>query len=813
MFAMACADGIGPQFGSMSVTVVTEGADLPTGPYSMVVDGKIVADVATNSLTGIPVIRTGRRTLRLDGLPPNCSGADEAVTVEVRPDAATDVTFRVSCVRSMGILEIATSTNGADQDVDGFRLVIDGVDYGGVPATGEILVEGVPAGARHIGLSNVAANCRGAVPVALSIAHGRTHAVAFVLQCAPSESSLRLTTSTTGLGRDPDGYVAHVNGRPYAVPVSGSVVIAGLPADRVVLTLDGVAENCSPRFPIFDRVLARGREELLQLDIRCESFTSAVDIITVTTGSNVDVDGYFVEIHRAPSDLYGPQLTVLPVAPNGVVRHGAMHAGTTAVLRLTGLQPNCRVLITNQRQLTLAENTVLPVRFDVVCVEAGQARVTVTAVGDGRDSDGYLVEAVGHLHVVPAIPNGSVVLPGLLPGDNRLRLVGLNPNCAVLTENPVTVSVVAGGTAEAAFTVSCVADPTALVTVNAQGSHRDPSGFQVVLQRGSNRRVIDIPPEGGGNLMDFLPETGEWTATLHGIAENCEVLPASATQQFSASFAGVSSVVFDVTCVAPSQLAFAMRPQTNWDIFTILSDGSGLANVTQHPGNDMQPTWSAQGRIAFASDRSGTFQVYAMESDGSNISQITHGGGSNHSPTWSPDGSRLAYVSDRNGVSQIFVINADGSQDALLTDAGPSVDPAWSPDGSHIAFALQIGGTFQLHIWYWEGVAVWYQGQLGATRYPSWTQDSQRISALTESCSYYYGCYEYLGITPLDGSGFSYVASSTKQSSWNRDGSRVAIANDCGPQVCTAISILRTGGSAPEPLLNGSPVSHPSWRR
>src|SRR5207244_13473243 len=57
---------------------------------------------------------------------------------------------------------------------------------------------------------------------------------------------LRVTTSTTGLNPDPDGYVVTVDGGPgQAIGINATVTFSGLAAGDHVVALGGVATNCS----------------------------------------------------------------------------------------------------------------------------------------------------------------------------------------------------------------------------------------------------------------------------------------------------------------------------------------------------------------------------------------------------------------------------------------------------------------------------------------------------------------------------------------------------------------------------------------
>jgi Tol biopolymer transport system component len=84
------------------------------------------------------------------------------------------------------------------------------------------------------------------------------------------------------------------------------------------------------------------------------------------------------------------------------------------------------------------------------------------------------------------------------------------------------------------------------------------------------------------------------------------------------------------------RIAFSNEVAGSIDIYSIAPDGSELQRLTDSPGRDIEPAWSADGRrIAFASNRGGAFgefDIYVMNADGSNETQITAVAGTDSAP-------------------------------------------------------------------------------------------------------------------------------------------------------------------------------------
>jgi Tol biopolymer transport system component len=129
------------------------------------------------------------------------------------------------------------------------------------------------------------------------------------------------------------------------------------------------------------------------------------------------------------------------------------------------------------------------------------------------------------------------------------------------------------------------------------------------------------------------------------------------------------------------------RGKVDYDLLTIGADGSGERTVSDAPGDDFQPSWSAKDRIAFVSDRDGDADVYTVSPGGEGLRKVTRNGLNDEFPNWSPDGKSLAFHRERDGNFDVYAMRASGDGVRRLTrNPAPEGFPAWSPDGRRIAF-------------------------------------------------------------------------------------------------------------------------------
>jgi len=170
-----------------------------------------------------------------------------------------------------------------------------------------------------------------------------------------------------------------------------------------------------------------------------------------------------------------------------------------------------------------------------------------------------------------------------------------------------------------------------------------------------------------------------------------------------------------------SRIAFGMKPRGATDpneseIYTIKPEGSGLRRLTNAPGDDSHPHWSADGtRIFFNSARATPdlkadwgrqwIDIYSMAADGREVRRHTHCENVCTYPVPSPDGRSVAHrrvtatlgqnwdLTPTMRNSEVFITPLDGSP-PINVSSSPAYDgwPMWSPDGRSLLFVSNRDG-------------------------------------------------------------------------------------------------------------------------
>ncbi len=162
---------------------------------------------------------------------------------------------------------------------------------------------------------------------------------------------------------------------------------------------------------------------------------------------------------------------------------------------------------------------------------------------------------------------------------------------------------------------------------------------------------------------------------------------------------------------------------SQYDLFTIRTDGTDLKPFLESPGYDAEATVSPKGdRIVFTSSRDGDLEIYTAAIDGTDVKRLTNSPGYDGGAVFSWDGKRIAWRAARpDGKTlardkelllkdlvkperlDLYVMDADGSNVKRLTDNGAAnFGPFWHPDGRRIIFCSNLheptGFNFELYL-------------------------------------------------------------------------------------------------------------------
>ncbi len=163
-----------------------------------------------------------------------------------------------------------------------------------------------------------------------------------------------------------------------------------------------------------------------------------------------------------------------------------------------------------------------------------------------------------------------------------------------------------------------------------------------------------------------------------------------------------------------SKIGFSSDRIGGGDRNIYIMDSNGLnpqrLNLPSKILNTETPRWSPDGQlIAFDGTETGSdYDIYVVYNDGSGLKKLVNNDYLDIEPSWSPDGSKIAFTSNRDGNREIYIINLDGTNEKRLTD-DPALDaqPSWSPDGKRIVFISdRVVGYNQLHVMNSDGSEV-----------------------------------------------------------------------------------------------------------
>jgi Tol biopolymer transport system component len=579
-FAVTCsAPGAGLQ-----VSSTTTGAALDPDGYAVLLDGSDRGTLAPTGSINVDGVAPGLHKVGLSGVAANCTVQGPNPQTVTMSDVTTNVSFAISCVEpsgSVGTLTVATTTSGGNTlDPDGYLFAIDGGASQPIPTNGLATVANLSVGTHSVLLSDLAINCdvRDTNPRSIEITAGATVTLNFITICSPVIGSIEVTTQTSGLNPDPDGYTLSIDaGSPQSIASNTTVTLEGIAPGTHTLTLAGIAGNCR-----------------LEGDNPREVNVPRRAVASVTFGVTCGVATPPIAFTSNAADL----LAVFVVNPDG-----------TGLTRLAdGLDPvwspdGSKILFAREfdlavmdadgsNQTALAQGTLLQYRWS----PDGRLIAYVAETARGQDF-------VYELWVMRADGGGKIRLaenatsPTWSPDGARIAY-----SSAFGTLDPHIRIIGADGAGDSRLTSP---------DLRAFEPAWSPDGSRIAFVTIGDKDIFLINPAGSGllNLTRGSSEDDDPTWS-----------PDGSMILFTTEHAG----------------------QPGSGIAVMNRDGTRRMDLTSNPESDFTPAWSPDGRrIVFVRSILGTdFEIYVMNADGSDLTNITNRPDAfDSSPNWGAQGS------------------------------------------------------------------------------------------------------------------------------------------------------------------------------
>lgn len=534
-FDVSCSSTVG----SIEVTITTTGEAIDADGYSVVLDGGVDTQlVDPNDVITFGGLAPGEHTLEVQNIADNCMvTSDNPVTADVTAGQTTQAAFDVTCEELTGDIQVNMMTTGDDPDPDGYLVSLDGGTGLSIGINGSRTFQDVVIGDHEVEIAGVAANCavQGSNPRTVTVNQDQITQANFSVECSSTTGQIEVTVTTTGEDLDPDGYTIDLDGiSSRSVAANGSTTFTGVEPGSHTLTLANAASNCTVTSsnPVNTNVTA-GSTSNVSFDVECTRLTGDIRVLTSSSGSPEDSNGYQVSVDGGAARAIGI---------NDQELFTDLQPGSHSVT-LSDVALQCTIDGSATRNVNVDADQETQVTFEVSCDPLeGDIQVNVSTTGEDTD-DGYVVRLDGDPGTDQAVSgNDTAIFSNVSTGSHSVALLDVASNCDEGT-NPKSTTVIDDQTVQVDFSVTCSGLTGDLqVTTSTTGEDLDPDGYEVVIDGGTPQAIGTNDTQIFQGLAD-----GNHQVELIGEAANCDIANPN-PRNVNVPANGTGSTTFSVTC-------------------------------------------------------------------------------------------------------------------------------------------------------------------------------------------------------------------------------------------------------------------------
>jgi Tol biopolymer transport system component len=632
LFSAGCGDDNGsspPQTGTLGITTVTTGDNTDADGYTFSVNGGASQAIGINATASVPNMSPGSYTVVLSGVAANCTVDAASKTATVTAGATATVTFNIACVSETGDVEVTVATTGSNLDPDGYTVTI-GTQSEAVDANDTVTFTDLPAGGATVLLGGVASNCTAdAASKNVTVVDGQTAQVDFAIVCSATVGAIEVTAATTGNDIDADGYTVTVSADARPIAVDGTVLYENMAPATYDVVLSDLAANCTADQLTKSAVVIAGDTASVSFAVACDYTTGSLEVTAVTTGTQLDPDGYTITVDGT---------TQLPVPTNGSVTFNGLSIGNHTVA-ISGLAANCQVTDGQASRTVDVAGGPNQTTFTLSCFQAASGRILFHTNRDGN----FEIYSMNQ------------------DGTNKVRLT--NSPQEDLQPSP---------------------SPNGLYI--AFWSRRDGNA-EIYIMGADGSGQTNISNQAGDDMMPSWSPDGTRIAYQRKTSTsqpNIWVMSVDGTNKRQLTSDDGTVLDDGPSWVGPQKIAFTSDRTGDQDVWVMNDDGTNPVNLTNFsagvdcgPGStdptrscrDSRPNWNGLiSRYVYDANHAGDAEIWTMLADGSAQTRLLSQAGNDFEPRWSPSGARIVFTGALFGNDDVFIMNADGSGVAPLTN-------------------------------------------------------------------------------------------------------------------------------------------------